>query len=58
MMKAAGMVPSGFKRPTKATIIAAKPYPGEILGVSCPIGPQISITPANPAKAPERSNTK
>jgi len=47
------MQPSGDRRPTKATMIAAKPYPGEIVGVSCPSGPEASMPPASPESAPQ-----
>ena len=49
-------MPTGFSRPTKATMIAAKPYPLESLSVSCPAGPDTSAMPAMPAAAPPTSS--
>ena len=42
----------GFSRPRNATMIAVNPYPGDTDGNNCPIVPDTSAIPANPAKPP------
>eukprot|EP01022_Parablepharisma_sp_SALTPOND_P021557 TRINITY_DN427_c2_g1_i1.p1 TRINITY_DN427_c2_g1~~TRINITY_DN427_c2_g1_i1.p1 ORF type:complete len:1458 (+),score=547.10 TRINITY_DN427_c2_g1_i1:21634-26007(+) len=56
MIRPPRMAPMGCRRPMKATMMAAKPQPGDTDGSSWPIGPAISKAPARPAKAPEISS--
>ena len=52
MRIAAGITPSGFALPSKATVIPSKPSPALKAGSNLPIMLNVSTAPATPATAP------